>query len=47
VRPADHGRAPVLLGARVNGVHQALQIDEQEVAGFAHLERLRGVDDVG
>ena len=45
--PADHRRQPMLLGAGVHGPHQALETLENQIAGFAHLQRLRGVDDVG
>ena len=47
VRPADHRRAPVLLGAGAHGVHQRGDPLDDEAAGLAHLKRLGGVDDVG
>ena len=45
--PADHRRQPMFIGAGVHGPHQPLETRENQVAGFAHLQRLRGVDDVG
>ena len=47
VRAPDHRRAAVLLRTRANGRHQVRQALQHQVAGFAHLQRLRGVDDVG
>ena len=48
VRAADHRRPPVLerrgRGRRRSAPSRSLQ---DEVAGLAHLQRLRGVDDVG
>jgi hypothetical protein len=46
VRPADHRRPPVLLGARAHRLHQRGEPLDDEVAGLAHLQRLRGVDHV-
>ena len=47
MRAADHRRTPMLFGARVHRLHQAVETLQDQVAGFAHLQRLRGVDDVG
>ena len=47
VRPSDHRRAPVLFRTHAHGLHQAGDVLDDEVAGIAHLQRLRGVDDVG
>jgi hypothetical protein len=47
VRTPDHRRPPMFFGPYSNGLHQAAQILEDDIARFAHLKRLRGVDDVG
>ena len=46
VRPPDHGRVPVLLGAGLNRPLEAAETAQDQVAGVPHLQRLRGVDDV-
>ena len=46
VRAADHRRVLVLLGARTHGLGEPLEVGEDHVAGVAHLQRLRRVDDV-
>ena len=47
VGAANHRGAAVLLGARPYRVERAGQILDDQVAGFTHLQRLRGVDHVG
>jgi hypothetical protein len=47
MRPADHRRMAVLLGTRADGLHQGVEVLQQDVACLAHLQRLRSVDDVG
>ena len=47
VRASDHRRASMLQRPGVNGLHQPIEIGEEQVARLAHLDRLRGVDDVG
>ena len=47
VRAADHRRPPMLVGALPDGLHQAVEPGQDQVAGVAHLQRLGGVDDVG
>ena len=47
VGAADHRRAPMFLGAGPDRVERCRQILEDQVAGLTHLQRLRGVDDVG
>ena len=46
VRAADHRRAAMLLRARPHRLHQAVQVLQDQIARLAHLQRLRGVDDV-
>ena len=46
VRPPDHGRVPVLVGAGPNGPQEPAKTAQNQVARVAHLQRLRGVDDV-
>jgi hypothetical protein len=46
VRAPDHGRPPVLFSPRPNGLPQSLQEPEDHVAGLAHLQRLRCIDNV-
>jgi hypothetical protein len=46
VGAADHRRPAVLLGAHAHRLHQPGDALDDEAAGFAHLQRLRGVDDV-
>ena len=46
MRAADHRRAAVLERAIAHGRRQRVEILQDDVAGLAHLERLRGVDDV-
>ena len=46
VRPPDHGRVPVLLGAGPNRPLEAAETAQDQVAGVPHLQRLRCVDDV-
>ena len=46
VRPADHRRAPMLEGALADRLGQPVEILQDDVARLAHLQRLRGVDDV-
>ena len=48
VRAADHRRPPMLLGAR-RGSPRSSAVDalQDQVARLAHLQRLRGVEDVG
>ena len=47
VRAADHRRVLVLVGARLDRLAERRQVLEDQVAGFDHLQRLRGVDHVG
>ena len=47
VRSPDHGRLSMFVGASTNRAHEAVEARQDQVAGFAHLQRLRGVDDVG
>jgi hypothetical protein len=47
VGAADHRRPAMLLGARAHRLHQAGDPLDDEAARLAHLQRLRGVDDVG
>ena len=46
VGAADHRRPPVLFGARPHRVEQLGEILDDQIAGLAHLQRLRGVEDV-
>ena len=46
VGAADHRRPAMLERALADGDGQRVQIGEDDVAGLAHLQRLRGVDDV-
>ena len=47
MRPTDHRRPPMLFGARSHRLHQTVEALQDHIARFAHLQRLRGVDDVG
>jgi hypothetical protein len=47
MRAAHHRRVPMLFGARTNGVEEAFDILEKQIGRLAHLNSLRGVDDVG
>jgi hypothetical protein len=46
VRAADHRRVAVLGRALPHRGHQPIDVLEDEIAGLAHLQRLRRVDDV-
>ena len=46
VGAADHRRPPVLLGARPHRLQQLGEVLDDQIAGLAHLQRLRGVEDV-
>src|SRR6266508_2602366 len=46
MRPTDHRCPPVLFRARSYRIHQAVEALQDQIARFAHLQRLRGVDDV-
>jgi hypothetical protein len=46
MRAADHRRAAMLVRTRANGLHEAVEQLQEEIAGLAHLKRLRGVDDI-
>src|SRR5262249_35438470 len=46
VRTADHRRAAVLLRARADRMHQAVEPLENQVAGLPHLDGLCRIDDV-
>ena len=47
MRAADHRRVLVLVGAGLDRLAERRHVLEDQVAGFDHLQRLRGVDDVG
>ena len=47
VGAADHRRAAVFLGARPHRLEQPGEVLDDQVAGLAHLQRLRGVEHVG
>ena len=47
VRPADHDRAAVLIGPLLQHAEERLQILEDDVQHFRHLNRQRGVHNVG
>ena len=46
MRAADHRRAPMLERPVANRLGQRVEILQDHVARLAHLQRLRGVDDV-
>ena len=45
--PADHGRAAMLVGTLPHRLRQPVEAGQDQIAGVAHLERLRGIDNVG
>ena len=47
MRAADHRRVLVLFSAGLDRAAERRQVREDQVAGFDHLQRLRGIDDVG
>ena len=47
VGPPDHRRVPMLERPVADGLGQRVEIAQNEIARLAHLDRLRGVDDVG
>ena len=47
VSASDHRRASVFHRTRMDGPHQRVEVAEEEIARFAHLDGLRGVDDIG
>ena len=46
VRPANHFRVTVLERALADDLAQGVEISENQIARFAHLQRLRGIDGV-
>ena len=47
VRASHHRRAAMLFGPRAHGVEQTFDVLDEQVGRLAHLNGLRGVDDVG
>ena len=47
VGTSDHRRASVFHRTGMNGADKRVEIAEQQIARFAHLNGLRGVDDIG
>jgi hypothetical protein len=47
VRASHHRCAAVLFGSPLDGRARRAETGEDDVARFAHLNRLRGIDDVG
>ena len=47
VRAANHGRVPVLVGPRTDGLGQRIDVPDDQIGRLDHLQRQRGVDDVG
>ena len=46
VRAADHRCTSMLLGPRVDRLHQAVEAPQDQITGLAHLQCLRCIDDV-